>query len=374
MAEYNITVDIHGVTLVDLEAEEIRDALSTLEGDNRLSATYIKDLPEGLDPVTPADIVNDINSLGGSAPLINGNQLGAILKSNIVHGENSLNWIFTGDPDDAAFKALYQPPNTDRVKKMDIIIIDGSSTYNDGDWLIALADNPGFNYADTTKWLLLALSSVSGMDAILAAIVFAKNSNDDTAGIQSVPGNCDATGEHSFAPGVNNVAEGDASTALGNSAKATRQGEVAEASKCFTTPGDFQRARSGMTLITTNATPTVVTLPQKFEFEEDKTYLTKVTIIGVVLGGKKAKSWEYKFLSGIDSDGYVPVAGGQLTDESLSYGSPTFSATASIQSYSAGYPPAPGAFKGIDITCTGVLNTTVKWGVYIETFEISSSI
>lgn len=379
MAEYNITVELLATTLSSMTGAQIVTALELLTGTNRLHATAIQGLPDGTGVVTMtgAEIIAAINADGGVNNILY-NEIGLIPKGRILHGENSLNWIATVDPRSTAFQNQYLTPNTDRIKKMDVIIVaqvfQTTEIFQNGDWVIALADNPGFTYNDTAKWLIMPFSKIA---QILPAVFQKHVSTVANSGIESINGTSSATGAYSFAAGNYTVAQGEASTALGLKSKALRKGDVAESSGIFASVGDSQRTRSSMRLTTTSGVSTLMTSPFQYFFEDNKSYLLKIVILAVVKGGKKAKSWEYLFIAGVDSDGYLPQNGGVTTNpqnnwDSIEYGTPAISVSVLINQFDAMGPPPPGAFKGLSITCTGIVNTTVYWSAFVEAFEIGS--
>jgi len=382
MAEYNITVELTGITLASMTGPQIVDALHVLEGaalsEYTADINALVETSAGTVVMTGTEIVNAINSLAGVDPKILYGQLSAIPKARILHGENCLNWIGTSDPRISAFQALFLTPNTDRIKKMDFIITTGITTsstiFQNGDWVIALADNPGFDYADTAKWLIMPFSKI----AQIVIPVFKKHIDTASAGIESILGGSTAYGIHSFAPNQLTYAEGQASSAFGYRSKSKRFGDIAESSGVFSVTGDSQRTRSQLRLTTLNATQTLMVTPARYEFDANKSYLLKIIILAVVAGGKKAKTWEYKFITGIDTDGYVPAAGGIVAegvgsdDIALNYGNPAVNVAVSITTSSVDNPPEAGSFKGLQIQCTGIANTQVFWEAFIEAFECGS--
>lgn len=378
MAEYNITVELLKVTLSSMTAEQIVTALETLTGDDRLDATAIKNLPDGSGVVemTGDEIVAAVNE--DATTQIDYSHITTFPKSRVIHGENSLNWLANVDPRSTAWQNLYKTPNADRIKKMDFVIVaqvyQTTEIFQNGDWLIALADDPGFTYTDTAKWLIMPYSKLP----LIQTPIFQRHSTSASAGIESVSGQSSANGEYSFAPGELTQATGRGGTALGIKSKTERIGEVAESSGVFTNPGDAQRKRFVMRKKTTNATPTQMTEPSLYGFEADKTYEIIIHIVAAVRGGKKAKAWDYRYLTGVDSDGYVPVAGGAEEISSgtdgwyLAYGSPAISVNVSVTEFDASGPPSPGVFKGLVITVTGEANTDYYWTAFIETFEVGT--
>lgn len=377
MAEYNITVEILGVTLASMTAEQIIQALQTYEagsGTELIPGALIDGLPtvEGSD-MTGNEIVTAVNE--GADTAFIWERVAPIPKLRIMHCENALNWLATTNPASSAFQTYYGV--TGRILKMDFIIVaeifSVDNIYQNGDWLIALVDNPGFTFTDTAKWLHIKYSKL----AWITAAIFRQNATNTTSGIESIPGQSTASGTHSFAPNKETEARGEGSTALGVKSKATRIGEVAESGGIFTAVGDAQRTRFNMRLKTTNSTPTQMVLPSLYGFETGKCYMFSIHIMGAVQGGKAAKAWDYRFLAAIDNEGYVAYDGGGeeinagANNSNLEFGSPAISASIQITNTDAAVPP-PGMFKGFIITCTGIANTNVFWSCYIDSFEVAT--
>lgn len=382
MAEYNITVEILGVTLLSMTGEQIVQALQAYEagsGTELIPADLIDGLPT--EPGTEMDgdeIVAEVNA--NATTEIDYTKVTTIPKARIIHGEMSLNWLAFTHPASTAFQNLYRTPNTDRIKKMDFIIAvevnQDNGVYHNGDWLIALDDNPGFTYTDTAKWLIMPYSKLS---KITAALFRLHTSTSSVSGIESIGGACSANGNYSFAPNKQGISQGEASTALGIKSKALRVGEVAESGGVFTVEGDVQNSRFNMRLKTTNAVPTIMVLPSQFGFEANKVYRMDIRLLAAAQGGKKAISRDWKYLASVDSDGYCSYDGGPedilcASDGStLAIGTPTLGANISVTEFDAAGPPDPGIFKGLIITCSGMPNTNVFWTVNINVLEIATT-
>ncbi len=382
MAEYNITVEILGVTLASMTAEQIIQALQVYEAG---SGTELipADLIDGL-PTTPGsemtgnEIVAAVNDNADTAFIWE--RVAPIPKLRVIHGENSLNYLAHVDPRSTSWQNQYLAPNTDRIKKMDFIIVaqvmQDIPEFQNGDWIIALADDPGFTYTDTAKWLIMPYHKLG---EITAALFRLHTSTSTISGIENIGGQCSAIGDYSFAPNEQGISQGRASTALGIKSKSLRIGEVAESGGIFTVEGDVQNARFNMRLKTTNAVPTIMVLPSQFGFEANKTYRIDIRLLGAVQGGKKSKSWDYTYLAGVDSDGYVAYDGGgvdipcALNGSTLEIGSPAITAGVAVTEFDAITPPDPGVFKGLIITCTGLSNTNVFWLANINFLEIGTT-
>ena len=380
MAEYNIEVTLYKTALAEITAEQIVDALESLTGNDRLDASAVKNLPDGSGVVemTGEEIVDAINLLGGAEPRILDGQTDVKPKSRVTHCEKALNNVGIYDPRSASFQGRFQAPNTDRIKAYDFVIVaevyQPAEIFQNGDWVIAIQDDPGFTYSDTAKWLIVSLSKLQYISQ--QYLVFKRNAPTSIAsGIESIGGTCAANGAYSTALGRETVSQGQNSLATGYKSKALRQGDIAENSGAFVSAGDAQRSRSHMKVITQNSIPTLLATPFQYGFEENKTYLLEIRILAVVKGGAKAKSWKYIYLTGVDSTGAVPVSGGLdtiLEDENIQYGSPAISCSVLVTEFDAVTPPGPGVFKGLQIRLTGIANTQVYWQVFIDAFESTS--
>ena len=372
MADYSIIVQLGTLVLVDKSAEEIRDALETLEGDDRLDASAIKNLPTGTGSMTASEIVSVVNA---SEEVFDKENLEPLVKTDVFHAEKALNLIFTGDPRNSTFQAEFE----DSILANDYILVaqvnQASTLMENGDWLIARTDNPGWSFGDTSKWERKRFLPTSYNN------VFRQHdsSADNQSGIESIPGGSQATGNHSFAPGYMTIASGEGATALGKNSKASRTGETSESSGMFSTTGDNDRHRNNMRLLTTNAAPTEMVLPFKFACNADTTYSMRISVVARVgtgggnAKGARAKEWTYKFLISSDDNGVIYHDGG-LLEESLNINNPAISASVTVVPVigDATTPPAPTVFRGLKIQCTGLINTSIWWSTFIETFEIKS--
>ncbi len=369
--DYQIEVTFPSFTLVNMSAAQIVAAIN--ESDEIIEADNVEQTSGG-GTMTASQIVTAINA---STEEIDKENIEQLVKTDIEHAEKALNLIYTGDPRKTSFQTEFGVSG--KILANDYILVaevnQVSTLMANGDWLIARTDNPGFTFGDTSKWERKQFLPSTYNNVFRQH----ESSADSQSGIESIPGGSQATGNHSFAPGYMTVASGEGATALGKNSKASRTGEVSEASGMFSQTGDNDRHRNVMRLITTNAAPTEMVLPFKFACNENTTYSMRINLVarvgasGSYAKGARAKEWSYKFLITSDENGVIYHDGG-LLEESLSVNSPAISASVTIVPVigDATTPPAPAVFRGLKVQCTGLTNTTIHWSTFIETFEIKS--
>lgn len=368
MADYQVIVQFPSLSLVGMTAAQIVAAINSSE--EIINSENVEGGSGGTTvSMTGNQIVDAINDQATSDHKIYAGHIRDLVKTMVSHAERALNLIYTGDPR----KTTFQTEFASSILANDYILVaevNQSEIFSNGDWLIARVANPGFVFSDTSKWEIKKFASNS------VAPVFRQHSSaaESQSGIESIPGGSQAIGNHSFAPGYQNTATGEASASLGKQSRASRTGEVTESSGMFAEVGDLQRSRDIMRLVTTNASPAEMALPFKFGFEANKTYVLKVQILARVgartyAKGVQNKEWEYKFLASVDENGYVYNDGGLVSSLNLSNPSINVSVTV-VPDNDIATPPSPTVFKGLQIQCTGLNGTTIRWAAFIESFEL----
>lgn len=361
MADYTVSVTFAGIGLgAAMTPAAIRDALETLTAGNRLDAAYIDNMPAAGGTDTGAQIVTKLEALSAGSRL-SATKLDDLVKTNVLRAEKALNYLYTGNVWGTTLQAAY--PSAD-ILPGDFFIASAintstnGTTVETGDWCIALTSNPGFNFADTTKWLVVKISKLPTRE-----LAFRKN-NDSTVASGIMPYDIEeyksfALATYSFATGKDCITTATAVGAIstGNAAVASRIGARAFASGRFAYSGDAQFQENVLRLATTNATPTEMILPGAITIADGKTYDFKVRLVARAYGGTPVKSWEWKALISAYRGTVIGSVG-----------------TATIQSIGPSTMAASLYFSSspnkIYITCTGMASTVVSWVAYVEAVEV----
>ena len=336
-----------------MEVGDIRDALETLTGSDRLPASAIYGIPEAQ---TAEEIKDLLETLTGTDRL-SINYIQGVIKTAVQGAAKALNHRATGNVMSTGFQ-----DNMTSALAGDFWIVDGVSSniygLSDGDWIIALTADPSFSYDNPAHWLIMNFSKLADVTPPPLSV----NSGESTA-VENGGNDCEATGTASTALGINTLATADASTSLGRDSISSRPGGVATASGKVVNSGDCQVQRSSMNVTITGETTVVMTDPEDYTFETGKTYALDVRVVarqsGVEGATMKSKSWRFDVLASMSGEGYCDIeqSGGEVLSISDS------EALCEILTTS----PYIGKLA---IACTGVTGATTIFHAYIEAVEV----
>lgn len=336
-----------------MEAADIRDALETLTGSDRLPASAIYGIPEAQ---TATEIRDLLSKLTGDDRL-NIEYLSDVVKINIQGVARAFNHRATGNVISTGFQA-----NMTNILPGDLWFVSSvsSNAYNieNGDWIIALIADPSFVYSNAGQWLIMKFSRLNS----LAQSILSSNETTSSA-TENASNGCEATGTASIALGADTQATADTATALGRDSVSERPGGIARASGKITNDGDCQVQHSSMSRTITDATTHVMTDPDDYILDPTKTYYIEVKVVArqTATTGETAKSmcWKYAVLASMSGEGAwdIDVSGGEVLN---------------IGECAAGceiLTTEPYIGK-LAIACTGVADVTTVFHASIESVEI----
>lgn len=349
---------------------QVRDALQTLTGTNRLAGSAVKDvLHDGAEAKAALEALSGTNRLNATAIYD--------LKKSLVSGcERALNWRATIDFGNTGSVNA----SVTSVKKGDFWIANMLSgtpapypgggladalthLISTGDWIIAVVDSASTsNFYSKSNWLIMPFSLLATIATLNTNTVFTQyNTTYEDGGIE-IPGVTTAEGQEAFAINETTQAKARASHASGYGSIAKRQGEHSEAGTFFENMGDAQHTRTLMAIQTNDNTGNEVVSPQKYELSVAKCYDCTISVVAIQETGN-GKKFTIPVLASITSDGTIAKTVGTATTQDIGTPSTDLDFEADVV-----YDSGLDKFY-LQMTATGDNSEITNFHVKIDTLE-----
>ncbi len=311
-------------------------------------------------------------------------------KSAILGADKALNRRGAGDVDDQ----VYRNNSIINVLPGDFWVVERESVpdgseLNNGDWIVALVADPGYDYSLTSQWMIVSFGASSPTSGS-TLWERGQDAGGDPAGAQYAPGSALAKGLHSIATGLDTIANARYSSArgvdseteanannsesFGKGAKSRMAGESAHASDYHTNVGDLQTTRMMLHNDTTDDTETELKYPQTYPFKPDYTMQAIIRVTGRDEDNGYSRSWALLVQIRTNSVGTMNGMERTIIQEFGDTQTDSWSMRIVGDHMADGTqpPPAYQASNTLKIMVTGAAATNIRWLAHIDAMEITT--